>query len=176
MIRTVFRHFAYVIIVLAGALQPLPGVADELQQPSDKVVLTVTGKIGNTNQDGAAVFDVEMLKALGDDEITTSTIWTQGEKHFTGVFLNKLLESLDVQGDMVALLAINDYRVEIPLEEALNDPALIAYAIDGEELEVRDKGPLWIIYPFDKSDTFRSEVYYARSIWQFDRVIVEDAE
>jgi hypothetical protein len=38
-------------------------------------------------------------------------------------------------------------------------------------MSVRDKGPLWVIYPYD-SDDYRSEVIYSRSIWQLDRLEV----
>lgn len=112
MIHTIFIRLACAAIVLASIFKPLLADAAELPQPTGKIVLTVTGKIGNTNQDGAAVLDLDMLKKFGDDEITTNTIWTQGERHFTGVFMNKLLEALDVQGDMVVVQAINDYRAE----------------------------------------------------------------
>lgn len=176
MIHTIFIRLACAAIVLASIFKPLLADAAELPQPTGKIVLTVTGKIGNTNQDGAAVLDLDMLKKFGDDEITTNTIWTQGERHFTGVFMNKLLEALDVQGDMVVVQAINDYRAEIPIADAMTNSALIAYAMDGRQLGVRDKGPLWLVYPFDVNPRYRSEVYYARSVWQIDRLQIEDAQ
>jgi hypothetical protein len=44
--------------------------------------------------------------------------------------------------------------------------------MNGAEMSIRDKGPLWIVYPYDASDDFRSEVVYSRSIWQLDRIEV----
>ena len=48
----------------------------ELAQPQGEVLLTVTGSIGNTNQEGTAVFDLEMLQSLSAEEFHTATIWT----------------------------------------------------------------------------------------------------
>ncbi|RYH00603.1 oxidoreductase, partial [Salipiger sp. IMCC34102] len=39
-------------------------------------------------------------------------------------------------------------------------------------MQVRDKGPLWIVYPYDDTPEYRSEVIYSRSIWQLDRIEV----
>ena len=47
---------------------------------------------------------------------------------------------------------------------------LVAYEMDGETMSRRQKGPLWIVYPFDSDADFRSEVIYSRSIWQLDRL------
>jgi hypothetical protein len=33
-------------------------------------------------------------------------------------------------------------------------------------MSVRDKGPLWVIYPYDAVPEYKSERIYARSIWQ----------
>ena len=40
-------------------------------------------------------------------------------------------------------------------------------------MSVRDKGPLFIIYPFDESEDLRSERYYSRSAWQLKHLEVE---
>jgi hypothetical protein len=54
------------------------------------------------------------------------------------------------------------------------DAALIAYAMDGKEMSVRYKGPLWIVYPYDSNANYRTEITYARSVWQLDRIDVRD--
>ena len=49
---------------------------------------------------------------------------------------------------------------------------IIAYMMNGEEMSVRNKGPLWLVYPYDLNHEYRSEVIYSRSIWQLDRIDV----
>ena len=36
----------------------------------------------------------------------------------------------------------------------------------GNRFSIRDKGPLFIIYPFDQDESLRNETYFARSVWQ----------
>jgi hypothetical protein len=33
-------------------------------------------------------------------------------------------------------------------------------------MAVRDKGPLFIMYPFDRRPDLRNAVYYSRCVWQ----------
>ena len=43
---------------------------------------------------------------------------------------------------------------------------VLATRLDDKPMPVREKGPLFIIYPFDESEELRSERYYSRSAWQ----------
>jgi hypothetical protein len=40
-------------------------------------------------------------------------------------------------------------------------------------MSLREKGPLWIIYPFDSSPEYQTELIYSRSIWQLNRIEVQ---
>ena len=44
---------------------------------------------------------------------------------------------------------------------------------DGKPMSVRDKGPLFIVFPFDENPALRSELYYGRSAWQVKSITVE---
>lgn len=148
--------------------------AQALEAPNGDVLLTVSGEIGVTNAPDAALFDLDMLRALDPSEIETSTIWTEGTQRFTGVPLATLLDVVGADGSILKATAINDYTVEIPLSDAVPGGALIAFEIDGAAMSRRDKGPLWIVYPYDDSADFRTEVVYSKSIWQLDRIEVVD--
>ena len=37
-------------------------------------------------------------------------------------------------------------------------------------MTLRAQGPLWIVYPYDAAEAYRTKVIYARSIWQLDRL------
>ena len=60
----------------------------------------------------------------------------------------------------------------MPLTDAVEGGPIVAYRMDGETMSVRDKGPLWIVYPYDSDADYRTEVIYSRSIWQLDRIEV----
>ncbi len=143
---------------------------EKLASPSGDVILTVTGDITNTNVDDSAQFDLEMLMALDDTVIETSTIWTQGIQTFQGVSLDVLTETLGITEGTILATAINNYTIEIPTSDAKPDGPIIAYMHNGETMTVRNNGPLWIIYPYDSNNEYRSELIYSRSIWQLDRI------
>ena len=144
--------------------------ADELGVPENDVVLTASGELDVTNVDDTAQFDMDMLMALDSTVIETSTIWTDGVQEFEGVQLHVLLERLGVTSGTILATAINDYTIEIPVEDAVVDGPMIAYKLNQEFMSVRDKGPLWVVYPYDDNTDYRSEVTYSRSIWQLDRI------
>jgi hypothetical protein len=140
--------------------------AQSSASPIGDVVLSVTGAV---NQD-PTVFDLEMLMALDETVIETTTIWTEGTQVFQGVALDVLMEALGVSQGTLLATAINDYTVEIPVSDAVAGGPIIAYKLNDATMSVRDKGPLWVIYPYDSSSDYRSEVIYSRSIWQLDRI------
>jgi hypothetical protein len=141
----------------------------ELAAPQGEVILTVSGNIAETNAKDTAKFDLEMLRALPSGTFETTTIWTNGPQRFSGVPLKALLDELGASGTTLRAIAINSYEVQIPTSDA-NEGPIIAYELNGETMSVRDKGPLWVVYPYDSDPRFRTEVVYSRSIWQLDRI------
>ncbi len=118
-------------------------------------------------------FTLQDLSALHAVTFTTTTIWTEGEQTFTGVPLQELVSELGVADGTIVAHAINDYSVTIPVNEALAEGPIVAYLMNGEPMSVREKGPLWIVYPYSSSPEFQNEVIYSRSIWQLNRITVE---
>ena len=146
--------------------------AQEVALPTGDIVLTVTGEIDVTNAEGTLVFDYDALAALDAETFETTTIWTEGLHSFQGVSLKTLTDLLGTKEGTLLATAINDYTVEIPISDAVEGGPIIAYLMNDKEMSVRDKGPLWVIYPYDSSADYRSEVVYSRSIWQLDRIEV----
>lgn len=170
----IMRHIFFSVLA-AGVLSLAPAshaADDPLTTPEGAVLLTVTGEITATNVGDSAQFDLEMLRAMDPETFATSTIWTDGVHRFTGVSLQALMDRLGVESGTIEARAINDYAIEIPLDDPTSEAPIIAFAVNGEPISRREKGPLWIVYPFDSSAEFRSEVLYARSIWQLDRIHV----
>jgi len=143
-------------------------------EPTGDVILTVSGKISAKNAEDAAQFDIEMLRALSAQPVSTSTIWTEGVHVFTGVPLALLLDELGSSGSTLRALAINDYAIEVPVADIGPDYPILAYEMNGKPMHRRDKGPLWIIYPYDASPDFQTSLVYSRSVWQLDRIEVLD--
>jgi hypothetical protein len=144
-----------------------------LSAPKDKPILEIAGSIATTNKDGAAVFDREMLESLGMDAITTTTPWHKGQVTFEGVSMAKVMELVGAKGKTVKALALNDYVTQIPMEDFARFGVILALKRDGEYMPVRDKGPLFIVYPYDSKPELKSQTYYGRSAWQLAKLIIE---
>src|SRR5687767_4813556 len=64
---------------VAGTAAVRAAAQGGLAQPSGEVILTVSGKISVTNRPpDTAVFDRDMLEALGTSSFTTTTPWFDG--------------------------------------------------------------------------------------------------
>jgi hypothetical protein len=117
-------------------------------------------------------FDFDALAAIGASELETTTPWTDRPVRFEGVPVGRLLASCGADGSRVRAVALNDYWIEIPTADFQDPRVILAWAADGRRLSVRDKGPLWIVYPWSDEPKYRDGVYEARSIWQLQRLEV----
>lgn len=170
------RLFAVAALAAAPFVSALGAAAfaQEMASPSGEVILSVNGAITATNGDGVAVFDLAMLEKLPQHEFKTTTIWTEGVVDFKGVLLTDLLAAVGATGTVLTATALNDYQIDIPISEITAEAPMLAYLANGEPMSVRDKGPLWVVYPYDQDEAYRTEQTYARSIWQVDRLAVSD--
>ena len=159
---------------LIGATMPrLARAADtSLPMPASKVVLTISGKIGIFNVGDTAKFDREMLEALGWTSFITSTPWYDVPVTFAGVRMAKLMQTVRADGEAVIAGSLNDYETRIPTSDFTRFDVLLALKRNGEYMPVREKGPLFIVYPYDSESELKSQKYYSRSAWQLARLIV----
>lgn len=160
------------------ALALLPGLglgrpAQALEPPAGPVVLEVRGRVLTPNQGDCACFDLAMLAALPQVSFSAHTPWYAGARRFSGPLLRDVLAAAGARGSRLRLRALNDYRVEMPWEDAQRHDPIVAHRLDGQPMAVRDKGPLFVIYPFDDRPDLRSAVYYNRSAWQLRTIEVE---
>jgi hypothetical protein len=161
-----FVQAAAVTVCLSGTAMH----AQSLAAPEGEVILTVTGAVTATNAENGIELDLAMLEAMAAVEFETSTIWTDGPQVFRGVSLATLMQELGASGTVMAASALNDYTVEIPVSDAVEEGPILAYAVNGSPLSVRDKGPLWVVYPYDMNSDYQAELIYARSIWQVAKI------
>ena len=99
------------------------------------------------------------------------------------VILAKPMSFMNLSGQPVAALAsfynipperivvVHD-ELDIPFDDAQRHDMIIARLLDGKPMAVRDKGPLFIIYPFDARPELRNTMYFSRSAWQLRTIEV----
>lgn len=147
--------------------------AGEIAKPAGKVLLTMSGNIENTNEQGKAVFDLASLEKLGLISFQTTSPWYDGRTTFTGISLQKLMDYVGAKGTVVKVTALNDYTTEIPLSDFKKYNVILALKINGEYMRVRDKGPLFVVYPYDSLPELNNQIYYSRSAWQVSKMTIE---
>ena len=173
---------ALVVLAAAAAAAALGAIgsapraeaAEALPAPTGRVMLTVTGSIAHPNGDGGkAVFDLPALERIGTARVQTSTPWTDGRPVFEGVLMRNLMARLGARGETVTVVALNDYKMQIPTADFGKYPVLLAFKMNGETLRVRDKGPLWLVYPQDEFPALQNKPTQAKWVWQIKEMRFE---
>lgn len=149
------------------------GSALALDAPKERPILAVSGKIAEKNAGDVARFDMKMIEALPQHSFTTTTPWFDKPVKFTGPLLADVLAAVKASGTSVSAVAINDYKITIPAGDATKFKVIVARMIDDKPIPVREKGPLFVVYPFDSSAELRTSTYYERSIWQLKALDIQ---
>jgi hypothetical protein len=168
------RGVILALAAVAGLVAAPSARADSLAEPQGQVILTVSGAITNTNDNGLARLDMALLDGFPRHSFATSTIWTEGVDTYEGVLLLDLLAAVGATGTKVLANGLNDYEITFPVAEVSAEGPLLAYRTNGKPMSVREKGPIWLIFPYDAVKAFRTEQTYARSIWQLYRISVTE--
>jgi len=129
-------------------------------------LLTLTGNLQQRNTPEGLALDLAALEKLPSLSFSTRTPWYPQPRKFTGVRLRDLLAAAGARGTVVRAVALNDYRVDIPIDDVSGTDAMVAWLLDDKPMSVRDKGPLIIIYPFDDRPELRTAIHYGRAVWQ----------
>lgn len=157
-------------LAVVGLVAARPSLA--LEAPQGPVVLTLSGRLRTPNAGAQAHFDMAMLERLPQVSFSTKTPWYAQPRKFTGPLLRDILMHAGASGTLLRLRALNDYRVDVPFEDAQRFDLILARLLDDAPMPVRDKGPLFAIYPFDSQPELRNAVYYSRSAWQLRSIEV----
>lgn len=147
--------------------------ADALaQQVVADPVLSVVTLDEEENVIATRTMSMAELQQLPAVEFTTTTIWTEGAQTFRGVWLGDLMQHLEISENRVEFSALNEYVVDIPVRDMVPGGPLLAYEQNGKQMSAREKGPLWVVFPYDSDQKYQTESVYAQSIWQMDRINV----
>ena len=151
----------------------VPG--DDVPAPDGKTVLTLTG-VPVTNVGDTLALDRETLQQIGMVEYTVDDRQAEGrDVVFTGPLVRDLLAVAGVEeGDGTTLhtVALNDYSVDVPIEDAYELPVMLAVLADGEPMSVARYGPTRFVYPTE-GFYLDPTVYDPRWIWQLATIGVE---
>lgn len=120
---------------------------------------------------GLKTYTMAELSGLAQTEVTTSNIYVDQRTTFSGPTLRVILEQNGIgPDDEIKLHALNDFFINMPARDAYEYDVLLAVRMNGEEMSLRDKGPIWVIYPMDEHPELRGNLYNTRLVWQLDRI------
>ncbi|WP_306156181.1 molybdopterin-dependent oxidoreductase [Roseibium sp. MMSF_3247] len=175
LLAKVSMGLAVMAFAAVPALLPSPVLAQTAALPASKgeVLLTIDGAISTVTDGSQARLDRAALQNLGLKELKTSNPFTDGVHLYEGVLLAEVLDLVGATGTTLTARALDGYSVDIPMQDVRDYPVLLAMKIDGQVMSVRQKGPLWVIYPVDQYQDLKAESYSARSIWQLTHVTVK---
>ena len=153
----------------------LVSVGLQAQQPK---VLSVLGDI---KQDGRQYhqldFTLDELQALPQAEIRTITPWTAESHRYQGVdlalWLNQLFDHRRIKA--ITLEALNNFSVTVDWSQIEPFTPVLAWQDNGQVLSRRDKGPLWLILPYDRVPKLQQADFLHFMAWQIRVIRVQSA-
>ena len=152
----------------------LMAILPTLASATPPVVLRIYSQApGQAQPTLAASFDLEALRKLPQKSFSTQTPWYPQPVQFTGPLLRDVLATAKVKGKTLQAIALDEYKVSIPFADAQQFDVVLAHSINGQTLTPKDKGPLFVVYPYDSRPELQSVTYYLRSAWQLKALRVE---
>ncbi|WP_339769852.1 hypothetical protein [uncultured Pseudosulfitobacter sp.] len=121
--------------------------------------------------DGTVVktYSLEQLDALDQTTYVTKNPFIDGTSEFSGPLARVVLADAgqDMPSDaQIRVMAINDYKIDMPLGDILDFDVMLATRRDGETMSLREKGPIWIMYPISDHAELEDEAINSRLVWQ----------
>lgn len=149
-----------------------PGTA--IPAPEQAPILTVTGKIGTTNEGQAIVMDLTTLEKAGLVEYTVKDPFEDRPVRYSGVLMRDLLALWQVANDAqtVHIAALNDYKIDIPIRDFRQYPILFALEADGVYMQPDYRGPAMLVYPVDQYE-FDLIAVQRNWIWQIKTIDIQ---
>ena len=136
-------------VVIAPA-QWQPG--GPMRTPAGPAVLTVTGKIAQSNNGSALRLDTAMLDELGLVQVDVYDPWVKKEIRLRGTWLQDLIEVAEPTSgaQTVHFKALDDYQIDLSLADVRAGGILLATrAGDGSPIPIQDGGPARIVFVGD---------------------------
>ncbi|MBM1221017.1 oxidoreductase [Ponticoccus sp. SC2-23] len=122
------------------------------------------------NATAEIVLTDDELMALPQLSITTGTPWTEMPMVYEGPTLWSVLERVEAIGSDIELVALNDYKVRLTADRITEDWPIVARLQNGETMSIREKGPYWLMFPFDNVKELQTETFFSLSIWQLAKI------
>ncbi|MEQ6250184.1 molybdopterin-dependent oxidoreductase [Sulfitobacter sp. HNIBRBA3233] len=127
-----------------------------------------------TTADRTESFTLEEILAMPQTTVVTKNDYVDETTIFQGPSLRSVLQEMDITQDAaLEMTALNDFSSQVPAADAFEYDVILAVLLNGERMSVRDKGPIWVIYPMDDNPELHDEIYNDRLVWQLKSISVD---
>ena len=155
------RTFCFIVLAVVCAIGSAR--AESNAGPSEMVLLTVSGTIGETNRGPldpdkdtllasrkiefpkAFAFDRPMLLKLGQGEVTAQPPGFDAPATFKGPLLREILGRIEAAKLKITFVALDGFSGWLMPEDIDGSDWILALEADGRPLGIGQQGPLWLI-------------------------------
>lgn len=166
------------VAILACTLSPLLSWAQTWTRNNDdpnKTVLTLrwTNPLGEATSLPLKQAQIDALPPHSINLQLPVALGIEGVHLWRGISLQDLLKLTDSPGEHLRIQALNGYYTVLPRSDVARYNPVLASHRDGIKLNIRDKGPFILIYPFQQYDELNQQIYMNRSVWQINEIHIE---
>lgn len=178
-VYTPLSRFCLVFWIFLGAIAPAHATGDpvvlRIYGPAADRAGQTADSAGKAKTAGPllAGFDMGFLKSLPQRTFVSKTPWYKDSVSFTGPLLRDVLAAAKAKGALIHAVALDEYQAKIPFSDAQDYDVILAHQINGETLTPKNKGPLFVVYPYDSKPELQTVRFYERSIWQLKALRIE---
>ena len=170
---TLLRHIRYLFIPMILYFSMANVHAELLCQKQELKTVLLLQSPGMPTQ----FCDMSNLDSMPQETILTNlpaSLGIIGQNEWSGASLKYIAQSLGAKEDStIELVALNDYTISIPMKSITSYNPVLASRFNGKTISVRNKGPLILIYPFDKYKEINIPLYQDYTIWMIHEIRIK---
>jgi hypothetical protein len=119
----------------------------EIPPPAGKPVLTLKGAVSKINGSALAL-DLATIEEMPTVTATVDEPFLDEKVTFSGVLLEDFMEIVGAnpRSEKIAMSALDDYQVELPLSDLNPARVLIATRQEDDRIKIREGGPTRIVF------------------------------
>jgi hypothetical protein len=152
--------------ISAGTIQ----ADDAIPAPDGEPILEISGLVSKPNQSDAISIDLRTLEQMPLVKLRAFEPFEEREITFQGVLMSDLMAiaGADPKASEAHFTALDDYEIDIPLEEFTRTDVLLATKADGEHMSIEEGGPTRIIFPANSEMGENPDAW----IWNVETIVV----
>ncbi|WP_339949133.1 molybdopterin-dependent oxidoreductase [uncultured Albimonas sp.] len=164
-----FAVWAACLLAPAGVIATA-GVAALGAPPAAASSLDLAVRVNGQGAEQATSISLADLAAMPQTQVRAVTPWTEGVVVFEGVPFADLAARVGVSEGPVALTALNAYQITLDAAQVIASGGVLALKMDGKTMSVRDKGPIWLVFPSEARPELAATDNTHMWIWQVNAI------